>query len=126
MAARRTEVNDMTNDTPTAAVAAAAKTEITVVDTRGRVIVVRKLNLLNYYLVARAMAEAAANPFLMDMATTASSVRRINTTDFAMPVSESDVRLLMQELDFDGLAAAGEGLRQLHAKVDEGTDTAKN
>ena len=92
----------------------------------GRIIAVHKLNLLAYYDLAKAMGETASNQALMDMAVTAAAVRRIDTTDFAMPVTESDVRLLMQELDFDGLRAAGEGLRQLHAKTDDGTDAAKN
>jgi hypothetical protein len=113
-------------DTPTGAVAAAAATKVLVTDGRGRVIAVHRLNLLNYYMLARAMGEAANNPALMDMAVTAAAVRRIDTTDFAMPSTEADIRFLMQQLDFDGLKAAGEGLRQLHAKADDGTDTAKN
>ena len=114
------------NDTATEQLAAAAKTQVKVVDARNRVIVVHRLNLLNYYMLTRTMGEAANNPALMDMAVTAAAVRRIDTTDFAMPSSEADIRFLMQQLDFDGLKAAGEGLRQLHAKADDGTDTAKN
>jgi len=114
------------NDTPTGAVAAAAATKVLVTDERGRVIAVHKLNLLNYYMLTRAMGEAANNPALMDMATTAAAVRRIDTTDYAMPATESDVRLLMQQLDFDGLKAAGEGLKQLHSRADGGTEAAKN
>jgi hypothetical protein len=117
------------NDTPsaTAELATGAKTKVLVTDDRGRIISVAKLTLLNFYTLTRAMgAEAASNPALMDMAVTCAAVRRIDTTDYAMPATESDVRLLMQELDFDGLRAAGEGLRQLHAKAGDGTDAAKN
>jgi hypothetical protein len=110
----------------TAQVAAAAQTKVLVTDARGRVIAVHKLSLLNYYLLSRAMGNDASNPALMDMATTAAAVRRIDTTDFAMPSTEKDVRFLMQMLDFDGLKAAGEGLRQLHSKGDDGTEAAKN
>jgi hypothetical protein len=116
------------DDTPTASaeLAAAAQTKVLVTDTRGRIIAVHKLTLLNYYLLSRAMGNDASNPALMDMATTAAAVRRIDTTDFAMPSTEKDVRFLMQMLDFDGLKAAGEGLRQLHAKADDGTEAVKN
>ena len=114
------------NDTATEQLTAAAKTEVKVTDERGRVIAVHKLNLLNYYMLTRAMGEAASNAALMDMVVTVAAVRRIDTTDFAMPSTEADVRFLMQQLDFDGLKAAGEGLRQLHAKADDGTEAAKN
>ena len=104
----------------------AVSSKVLVTDARGRVISVHKLNLLNYYILSKAMKEDASNPALMDMATTAAAVRRIDTTDFAMPSTEADVRFLMQMLDFDGLKAAGEGLRQLHSKADDGTEAAKN
>jgi hypothetical protein len=120
------ENSTMNDVSATAELAAAAQTEIKVSDDRGRVLVIRKMNLLGYYMLSKAMGESANNPALMDLATTAASVKRINTTDFAMPSTESDVRLLMQELDFDGLRAAGEGLRQLHTKADDGTEAAKN
>ena len=70
--------------------------------------------------------ETISSTAAMDMAVTAAAVRRIDTTDFAMPATEADVRLLLQELDFDGLKAAGEGLRQLHARPDDGTKASKN
>ena len=119
-------MNDIISDTPTGQVATAAKDKVLVTDARGRVIAVHKLSLLNYYLLTRAMGEAASNAALMDMVVTVAAVRRIDTTDFAMPSTEADVRFLMQQLDFDGLKAAGEGLRQLHAKADDGTEAAKN
>jgi hypothetical protein len=120
-------VNDSISDTTaTADLAAAAKTKVLVTDERGRIIKVEKLHLLNYYMLTRAMGDAANNPTLMDLVTTAAAVRRIDTTDFAMPSTEAEVRLMMQMLDFDGLRAAGEGLRQLHTKADDGTEAAKN
>ena len=115
------------SDTPTSQVAAAAKTEVKVADERGRIISVRKLNALNYYMLTKAMGNDASNEALMDLAITAAAVRRIDTQDFAFPAREQDVRVLLQLLDFDGIKAAGEGLRQLHAKaVDDGTEAAKN
>jgi hypothetical protein len=116
----------MNDVSATAELAAAAQTKVLVTDSRGRVIAVHKLTLLNYYLLSRAMGNDASNAAVMDMATTAAAVRRIDTTDFAFPATEHDVRFLMQMLDFDGLRAAGEGLRQLHSKGDDGTEAAKN
>jgi hypothetical protein len=114
-------------ETPSEIVTAASQTRVLVTDARGRIIAVHKLNLLNYYALAKAMGESASNPALMDIAITASSVRRIDTTDFATPESESDLKFLMQTLDFDGLKAAGDGLRQLNPpKVDNEETAAKN
>jgi hypothetical protein len=118
--------NAVSSEKPSDIIASAARDRVLVTDGRGRVIAVSKLNLLNYYLLAKAMGETASNPALMDMAVTAAAVRRIDTTDFAMPSTEADVRFLMQMLDFDGLKAAGEGLRQLHSKTDDGTEASKN
>jgi hypothetical protein len=118
-------MNDI-SDTPTAAIAAAAQTKVLVTDTRGRILAIHKLTALNYYQLTRAMGESANSAALMDLAVTASSVRRIDATDIAMPSTEREVEFLIQQLDFEGIKAAGEGLRQLHSKSDNGTDTAKN
>jgi hypothetical protein len=115
-----------TVETPTATVAAAAQNKVAVTDARGRTIIVHKLNALNYYMLAKAMGESANNPALMDLAITAAAVRRIDTLDFAFPHNESDVQFLMQMLDFDGIRAAGDGLRQLNPKADDGAEAAKN
>ncbi|SIN82951.1 hypothetical protein SAMN05443247_00027 [Bradyrhizobium erythrophlei] len=117
------------NDTPSATEqlgAAAARDKVLITDDRGRIIAVHRLNLLAWFDLAKVMGESAANPALMDVATTCASVRRIDTVDFAMPSTEADLRFLMQQLDFDGLKAASEGLRQLNAKADDGTKAAKN
>jgi hypothetical protein len=111
---------------PSSVVAGATQDKVLITDDRGRIIAVQKLNLLNYYFLTKAMGESASNGTLMDMAITAASVRRIDTTDFAIPNTERDVRFLLQMLDFDGLKAAGEGLRKLHSKADDGAEAAKN
>lgn len=113
-------------ETPSIVIASTVQDKVNVTDDRGRLIVVQKLNLLNYYQLTKAMGDESSNAALMDMSITAASVRRIDTTDFAMPRTETDVRLLLQMLDFEGLRAAGEGLRKLHAKTSDGTEAAKN
>ena len=112
--------------TPTENMVAAAVNKVLVTDARGRVITVRKLTALNYYQLTKAMGDAGNISTTMDMAVTAAAVSRIDITDFAFPSTESDVRMLLQVLDFDGIKAAGEGLRQLHSKANDGNETAKN
>jgi hypothetical protein len=43
-----------------------------------------------------------------------------------MPASEKDVEFLMQQLDFDGISAAGEALKQLSRDPQEDEEAAKN
>ncbi len=117
------------NDTPTSAteqLAAAAQTKVLVTDSRGRIIAVHKLNLLNYYHLNEAMGESSGNSAMMNMAVVAAAVRRIDATDFAFPRTKREVELMLQMLDFDGLKAAGEGLIQLNPKADDGAQAAKN
>jgi hypothetical protein len=109
---------------PTKTVAAATEKAI-VNDARGRVIAVKKLGALDYYRLTKAMGASASSPATMDLAILASSVRRIDTQDYAAPYNERDIEILLMALDFDGLAAAGEGLKQLNEKGD-GTEAAKN
>ena len=113
------------HETPSATIAA-AKTKVLVTDTRGRVIAVRKLNALQFYQLARAMGPTASTGQAMDLAVIASAVTRIDTLDFPAPRSESDVEFLIQQLDFDGIAAAADGLRQLGTGDTDGTEAAKN
>jgi len=102
-----------------------AKTKALITDSRGRVIAVRRLNALQFYQLTKAMGIHASNPATMDLAVIASSVSRIDTLDFAPPRSEKDIDFLIQVLDFDGLEAAGKGLKEL-ADNTEGTEAAKN
>ena len=87
-------------------------------DAKGRVITVSPLNALQYYNVVKAMGSSAENKTLVDFAMIAATVRRINTTDYSVPSNEKDVQFLIQELDFDGIIAAGEALSSLN-KADE-------
>lgn len=82
-------------------------------DAKGRVITVKRLNALQYYRLTKALGGAAANPASMEMATLACCVVRIDVTDIAPPQNERDVEFIIQQLDFDGIAAAGEALQQL-------------
>jgi hypothetical protein len=93
-------------------------------DARGRLITVNRLNALQFYRLTKAMGVNANNPATMDLAVIASSVKKIDATDIAMPSTEREVEFLIQQLDFDGIAAAGEALKNLSA--DGNLDAAKN
>ena len=113
-------------ETPSQSVARTAQEIATQTDARGRLITVNRLNALQYYRLTKAMGLTANNPASMDLAVIASSVRRIDAMDVAMPLSEREVEFLMQQLDFDGLAAAGEALKKLSVNIEDGIDAAKN
>jgi hypothetical protein len=119
-------MTDATVAETASATVAAAKNKVLVTDARGRVIAVRKLTALNYYQLAKAMGESASNPTLMDLAITAAAVSRVDVTDLAFPRTEKDVEFAMQFLDFEGIRAAGDGLRQLSTKIEDEAEVAKN
>jgi hypothetical protein len=95
-------------------------------DARGRVITVSRLNALQFYRLTKAMGATANNPAAMDLAMIVAAVRKINATDMAIPASELEVEFLIQELDFDGIAAAGEALKKLSADPEKQKEIAKN
>jgi hypothetical protein len=102
-----------------------SKEKVLITDKRGRVIAVRKLNALQIYRLTKAMGASASNAEAMNLAIIASSVSRIDTFDFAFPAKERDIEFLIEKLDFDGIAAAGEGLASFVVD-DGGTEAAKN
>ncbi|MGH6683827.1 MAG: hypothetical protein ACRECA_07890 [Pseudolabrys sp.] len=112
-------------ETPSETIAG-TRTKVLVTDARGRVIAVRKLTALNYFHLTKVMGDSAGNTMLMDLAITAAAVCRVNTTDLAFPRKEEDVEFVMQLLDFDGIKAAGDGLRQLSTKMEDEAEAAKN
>jgi YD repeat-containing protein len=95
-------------------------------DARGRLITVNRLNALQFYRLTKAMGVTASNPASMDLAILASSVKKIDATDIAMPLTEREVEFLIQQLDFDGIAAAGEALKKLSADPEAEIEAAKN
>ncbi len=114
-------------DIPSKTVAGAQKQTESQHDARGRLITVNRLNALQFYRLTKAMGATASNPGAMDLATLASSVRRIDALDIAIPANEREVEFLIQQLDFDGLAAAGEALKKLGETADDDrNETAKN
>jgi hypothetical protein len=122
---RATSKNLSAPETASDIVAGTAQQTTTVTDSRGRAITVHRLNALAFYRLSKAMGPTASNAAAMDLATLASSVTEIDGDSVAPPSTERELEFLMQRLDFDGLAAVGEGLKQLSAGKDDG-DVAKN
>lgn len=111
-------------DTPTQAVAR-AETAFAI-DSKGRRIEVKRLNALQFYQLAKVLGESSGISLPMDMATIACTVVAINTDKFAFPANERDIQLVIQTLDFHGLAAAGEAMAKLAEGADAEIIAAKN
>src|SRR5579859_4435481 len=87
------------------------------IDTKGRVITVKRLNALDYYRITKILGEATQAT--IDMASLACAVRKIDITDYAFPTTERELEFLIQQLDFDGFAAVGEALKKLIPDADK-------
>lgn len=96
------------------------------VDARGRRITVSSLNALQIYRLTKVLGPFSSNAATMDMATLACTVRKIDATDIAFPATEREVEFLIQQLDFDGITAAGEALRKLNLDEEAALEAAKN
>lgn len=97
-------------------------------DGKGRRIEVQALNALEFYDLAKVLGTTTSE-VAESMAATVATVRKIDTTPYALPATESEVRFLIQTLDFDGIAAAGialSKLRKTEADVDGEVAAAKN
>lgn len=97
----------------------------TAYDSKGRLIAVKRLNALQFYRLTKAMGASSSNASAMDLATIASSVTKIDAENIAMPSTESDVEFLIQQLDFEGLTAAGEALKSLAEMLETQTEGVK-
>jgi hypothetical protein len=114
------------SETPTETIAQIADSA-SHLDAKGRLITVNRLNALQFYRLTKVMGANSANAATMDLAIIASSVKKIDATLVSMPASEREVEFLIQQLDFDGIAAAGEALKKLSGDAgDSEIDIAKN
>ena len=95
-------------------------------DARGRLITVNRLSALQFYRLTKVMGAASSNVASMDLAAIASAVKKIDAAPVAFPSNEREVEFLIQQLDFDGLAAAGEALGKLNEQEAAGVEAAKN
>lgn len=112
-------------DTATATVAESGTASQ--MDKRGRLIAVKPLNALDYYRVSKALgAVAAGNPATLDLAMIACAVRKIDIMPVALPTTEREIEFLIQQLDFDGLEAAGTALALVNRGAEKEAADSKN
>lgn len=93
-------------------------------DERGRLITVKRLNALQYWRLLKALG--GSNEASFEMAMIVAQVIKINTTALPFPTKESDIEFAIQQLDFDGLNAAGVAIAKLRVAPEEEKEKAKN
>ena len=82
-----------------------------VVDTRGRLLLLRRLSVLDRLrLYEAAGAELSRNDRWLGLAVLAASVAAIDGVPVPMPASKAGIEAAVQRLDEEGLAAVAAGL----------------
>jgi hypothetical protein len=100
-------------DSPRAEVLAKAAVEVTVTDTRGRNITLKKPGVLaQYRIIEVAGGEAAKNEVWMGMVIPLIFVTSIDGDPVLQPTSRLQLDALIQRLDEDGLDAVMKGVRE--------------
>lgn len=113
-------------DSPTSIVSKAAERTVSVVDTKGRSIGVRKISALQLYRLTKIMGSLASNETTLNLAMTAASIAFIDGDAVHFPANEAEIEFTIQRLDFHGMSAASEGLRSLAEDEIEVVEAAKN
>jgi hypothetical protein len=120
-------------ETPAQAISAPAKRKPgTITDALGRKIVVKSLDPLQVYRLAKIMGAAADSDFARGYAALAACVREFEGEEEDFPTSDREIEAMMQRLGTEGLDAVNEALAELNvlkakaAKEKSGRDTAKN
>lgn len=95
--------------TPTEEIAASGRRTVTVTDTRGRKITLRKLGPLDQMRLARIVgADGAKNEVYFGFATLAYAVSAINGEPSSPPLSERELEGVVDQLGDEGLQAVGD------------------
>lgn len=113
---------------PSDEVVARAASEVTVQDSAGRQITLRKPGILAQFRLVEAMgAEAAANETYRMMCLPLLYVAAINGDPVLQPTSKLELEALIQRLDEAGMVAVQQGMAQVTAPgTGGGVETAKN
>lgn len=106
MSTAKLTVHPATAPTPTEAVVAAAKKFVTVTDSLGRSLKVKRLSGLDKLDLAKIVGpEGCANPAVMGPSVMAFSVKELDGEAILPPNSWAELRLLVGRLDDEGLQA---------------------
>lgn len=99
------------NDTPSQQLIAAAAASTAVADARGRSITLRKPGVLAQYRLIEALGDSAKNETYVAMVLPLIYVAEIDGEAVIPPTRKSEVEVLIQRLDEDGINAVLEGVR---------------
>jgi len=98
------------NQTPTAQVIAKAAAAVTITDTRGRSITLKKPGVLAQFRLIEALGETAKNEVYVRMVMPLIYVAEVDGEPVPPPVRKSEIEALIQRMDEDGIAAVMEGV----------------
>ena len=102
---------------PSQEIIAQAQAEITVTDVKGRVLTLRKPNVLAHYRLVKILGEAASNTAYMSLVSPITYLTAIDGTPVSQPNTERELDALIQRLDEEGIMALMEGLQNHFAKA---------
>lgn len=111
--------------TPSAEIIAAAVSECTVSDSRGRVIVLKKPGVLAQYRIVEVIGDSAKNEVYMGMVLPLIYVASIDGDPVFQPGKKSELEALIQRLDDDGINAVMVGVQKNFGIADPEGDKAK-
>lgn len=103
-------VVDQSATTTDAAPATALKKPGHVTDAKGRRIIVKPLDPLELYRLARVMGPAADSEFTRSLASLAACVRAINDEPQPFPNTDREIQAMLQLLGSEGIDAVNDGL----------------
>lgn len=99
----------------------------TITDARGRKIVVKILDPVEFYRLGKMMGAAADSEFARNYASVAAAVRELDGEEETFPNSEREIEAMLTRLGHDGLEAANEALGKLvDARPKRSVGAAKN
>jgi hypothetical protein len=99
------------SQTPSQQLVAQAVAEVSIIDSRGRAITLRKPGVLAQYRLVETLGESASNEVYVGMVLPLLYVGAIDGERVAPPAKKSQVEALIQQLDEHGVAAVMEGVR---------------
>jgi hypothetical protein len=107
------------NATPTDELLNKTLQEVSVVDARGRVIKLKKPNILAQYDLIELLGESAKNEIYRAMVLPAIYVTAIDNHAVYPPTTKLELRAIIQRLDEDGLRAVSDGVNENFADKEE-------
>ncbi len=99
-------------ETPSEELIAKAAKEVTITDSAGRIIKLKKPGVLAQYRLVEVLGESAKNEVYMGMTMPLIFVSEIDGVSVPQPSTKREVEALIQRLDEHGIAAVMEGVQQ--------------